>query len=76
MTKYVVQINMKDGSKKFVRLGRRGAELVNQKIQASKFDKSDEASWVSNKFWNDHWIDEEYDTREESTIKSRGPYEN
>lgn len=70
MIKYIVQIKMKDGSKKYVSLktGVRPSLIVS-KSQASTFNYEAEADVFSNWFWENHWDDDLMDTRSTERIK-------
>lgn len=64
MSHYFVQINMRNGSKKFLSLKTYKPTLVSTKAAASKFFRDTEADFVSNAFHEKHWDHETMETRE------------
>jgi len=64
VSNYVVQINMKDGSKRFLSLKTYKPTLVKTIAAASKFFRDTEAEFVSSHFNQNYWDHETMETRE------------
>lgn len=70
---YLVQIKMKDGSKKYVSVNKGNRFLVvRNKKSATKFLTDQQADIFSELFWQRAWDFEEYETRETIRIKVEG----
>jgi hypothetical protein len=66
---FVVQINMRDGSKKYVSADRyRRFSLVSTKNRAFKFMTDHQAEIFSDYFWEKAWNKGKYESREVSQI--------
>lgn len=76
MNFYVVQIKMKTGELRFVRVhdhtsGYRNPTLVKAKRGASKLESHALAGIVSDWFWENHWDDELHSSRSTEVIRSK-----
>lgn len=70
---YLVQINMKDGSKKYVSVNKGNRFLVvKNKKAAAKFLTDQQADIFSELFWQRAWDFEKYETRETIILKVEG----
>ena len=77
MNVYVIQINMKDGSKKFVSFKAAAfwlPKLVTSRQNASPFLDRNTANLGSDYFWERHWDRSTMDTREITLVKKKWSY--
>lgn len=72
MTYYIVQINLKDGTKGYVGIGKyQRLHLVKNKSSASKFLRFAESQVFSDYFWEKYWKRDLYETRESTEYKTK-----
>ncbi len=71
MTKSVIEITLKNKSKKFLSLKAYPFGLVEVRSKATLFDTIRIAEIVSDWFWQNHWINERFDSRTCVQFKTR-----